>query len=108
MLGVLLYTAVLGAAALFVGPWLWTNVVLVVRRLWATRNIPEPPGYFLLGHIPVLLQSRSRSFRLFHKWSEQWPIFRIRFFGRPVSWVEGSVVVRSAAATHGSTDQSYR
>jgi hypothetical protein len=81
----LLYsTAVLGAAALLL-PWLWDNIVIVGRRLWATRNIPEPPGSLLLGHIPALVGSKWRSFRRFHEWSLQWPVYRIRFFGRPVS-----------------------
>lgn len=78
-------TVVLGAAYLVL-PWLWDNVFIVGRRLWATRRIPEPPGSLWLGHIPALVGSRYRSFRLFHAWSLEWgPVFRVRFFARPVS-----------------------
>jgi len=82
-MGVLYATAVLGAAA-FVLPWLWDNVVIVGRRLWATKDIPEPPGSLWLGHIPALVQSKCRSFRCFHAWGLKWPVYRIRFFLRPV------------------------
>lgn len=83
-MGVLYATAVLGAAA-FVLPWLWDNVVVVGRRLWATKDLPEPPGSLWLGHIPAFLQSKCRSFRCLHAWGLKWPVYRIRFFFRPVS-----------------------
>lgn len=81
----LLYTALVGAlAAALVWPWLWDNVVVVGRRLWATRRIPEPPGSFFLGHIPTLVTSRYKSFRCFAEWSLKSPVYRVRFFFRPV------------------------
>lgn len=80
----MLWTALLGAAAALVWPWLWDNVVVVGRRLWATRHIPEPPGSFFLGHIPTLVASRYKSFRCFAEWSLKWPVYRVRFFFRPV------------------------
>jgi hypothetical protein len=87
-MGLILATALLGAAYLVL-PWLWDNVVIVGRRLWATRNVPEPPGSLLLGHIPTLVGARFKSFRCFHAWSLQWPVFRVRFFARPVSHKQG-------------------
>lgn len=83
-MGLFVTTALLGAAA-FVLPWLWDNVVIVGRRLWATKDIPEPPASLWLGHIPALLGSRYKSFRCFHAWGLKWPIYRVRFFWRPVS-----------------------
>lgn len=80
----LLWTAWVGAAATLVWPWLWDNVVVIGRRLWATRHIPEPPGSFFLGHIPTLVASRYKSFRCFAEWSLKWPVYRVRFFFRPV------------------------
>lgn len=76
------------ALAVLAGSWIWDNFVLVGRRLVATRDIPEPAGgHWLLGHIPQLLSRYGplSSFRCFEEWARTLgPLYRVRFFWRPV------------------------
>jgi hypothetical protein len=84
MLTTLVLGAALAAAARWLVPWVHKEVLVVAQRLWATRNMPGPPAHFWLGHIPQLLRVRFTSFACFYAWAQQWPIYRIRFFHRPV------------------------
>jgi len=82
----LVSAAVLTALAAVVASWAYTNIYLVLVRLVATAKVPEPKGSLLLGHIPQFVAVPGKSYKLFYKWSKSLgPIFRVRFFHRPVS-----------------------
>jgi hypothetical protein len=79
--------AVLLGLAVVSSTWLYQNVVLVLKRLHATKDMPDPAGgHWMLGHLLLLLKKPMTSFRVFHEWAKQYgPVYRVRFLWRPVS-----------------------
>jgi hypothetical protein len=101
----LLSAAVLLGVAVVACTWLYQNVILVLKRLHATKDIPDPAGgHRLLGHLLLLLAKPMTSFRVFHEWAKTYgPVYRVRFLWRPVSSLcslcsSGSIVRRAIAA----------
>eukprot|EP00882_Tetradesmus_deserticola_P021400 GHRQ01023171.1.p1 GENE.GHRQ01023171.1~~GHRQ01023171.1.p1 ORF type:complete len:116 (+),score=25.04 GHRQ01023171.1:336-683(+) len=82
----LLGAAVLLALAVVCGTWLYNDGILVLRRLHATKDMPDPAGgHWLLGHLLLLLAKPMTSFKTFHEWAETYgPVYRVRFLCRPV------------------------